>query len=108
MRDRIDYEQVRFESDGRRIQINPATGNQRLIDAGNDVVSVIEILGGVTQAAIKLGVEEIEIEHWIDDHYVPTRHAEAVHKLTGWSVWSIQIPAIGQFLHITPVDYSPQ
>lgn len=108
MRAAIDFEQVRFESGPWKVQINPVTGNQRLIDAGNDVVSVIEILGGVAQAATKLGVEEIEIEHWIDDHYVPTRYAEAVHKLTCWSVWSIQIPAIGQFLHITPVDYSPQ
>lgn len=108
MRDRIDFELAKFESNGRRVTINPATGNQRLIEACNDVEAVIDVFGGVTKAATKLGVEEIEIEHWIDDHYIPTRYAEKVHKITCWSIWSIQIPPIGQFMHITPVDYSPQ
>jgi len=108
MRDRIDFELAKFESNGRRVTINPATGNQRLIDVCNDVEAVIDRLGGVAKAATKLGVEEIEIQHWIDDHYVPTRHAKEVNRLTGWSLWSIQIPPIGQFMHITPVDYTPQ
>jgi len=52
-------------------------------------------MGGKQSVATKLGVEEIEIEHWIDDHYVPTRYAEKIHELTGWSVWSIQVPPVG-------------
>lgn len=105
MRATIDFKLIRFEDGEEGIQINPVTGNQRLIGACNDVKAVIDLLGGVVKAAAKLDVEEIEIEHWIDDHYVPTRHANVVKALTGWSVWSIQIPPIGQFLHIPPVNY---
>lgn len=59
---------------------------------GNDFFCVVEIMGGKQSVAAKLGVEEIEIEHLIDDHYVPTRYAEKIQELTGWSVWSIQAP----------------
>ena len=63
--------------------------------AGNDVIAVMELLGGKPAAAFKLGIEEIAIEHWIDDHYVPTRYAKKIHQLTGWSVWSIQVSPAG-------------
>lgn len=76
----------------RQFEINPFTGNRRLQICANDVMSVVEIMGGVQVAARNLGVEEIEVEHWIDDHYVPTRYAERIKELTGWSVWSIQAP----------------
>lgn len=71
-------------------EINPVTGNRQYHQAGNDVVCVVEILGGKQSVAAKLGVKEIEIEHWIDDHYVPTRYAEMNQELTGWGVWLIQ------------------
>jgi len=77
------------------VEINPITGNRQYHQVGNDVVCVVEILGGKQSVAAKLSVEEIEIEHWIDDHYVPTRYAEEIHDLTGWSIWSMQVSPVG-------------
>lgn len=85
----VDFDWLIANGHGHLVEINPVTGNRQYHQAGNDVVCVVEILGGKQSAAIKLGVEEIEIEHWIDDYYVPTRYAEKIHELTGWSVWSI-------------------
>ena len=76
---------------GYAVDTSPTTGNPRLAGA-NDVMYVVDILGELSAAADKLGVEEIEIEHWADDYYVPTRYAERIKDLTGWSVWSIQCP----------------
>ncbi len=91
----IDYPAMRAlfgPKAGPRIVINPRTGNRQIQDTSNDVFCVIEKMEGVQKAAETLGVEEIEIEHWIDDHYVPLRYAQQIKKLTGWSIWSIQIP----------------
>jgi hypothetical protein len=77
------------------IQINPITGNRQYHLHSNDVACVIGIMGGKQSTATRLGVEEIEIEHWIDDHYVPTRYAEKIQKFTGWNVWSIQVSPAG-------------
>ncbi len=77
------------------IDINPVTGNQMYHVGGNDVACVIEIMGGKSAVASKLGVEEIEIEHWVEDHYIPTRYAEQIHAATGWSIWSIQVAPLG-------------
>lgn len=74
------------------LEVSPVTGNQRLVRPHNDVLGVIEVLGGVEAAAERLDVEVIEVHHWIDDHYVPTRYAKAIEGLTGWSTWSIQRP----------------
>lgn len=90
----VDFARIEIENGPEFIQINPATGNRQLILSANDVMSVIEHLGGASKAAQRLMVEPIEIEHWIDDHYVPTRYAKAIQKLTGWSIWSIQQPPL--------------
>ena len=74
------------------LEVSPSTGNHRLVPPHNDVLGVIELLGGVESASERLAVEPIEVHHWIDDHYVPTRYAKAIKKLTGWSVWSQQTP----------------
>lgn len=82
--------------DSRFVQINPVTGNKQLIPAANDVGFVVELLGGTDNAAEILGVEEIEIHHWIDDHYVPTRYAEKITMLfKRWDLFSLQVPSIG-------------
>ena len=86
------------------ILINPATGNRQLIPSANDVWRVVDVLGGIAKAAIKLGVEEIEVHHWIDSHYVPTRYAERIKQLTGWGIESMQVPPIGTDW---PESYSP-
>ncbi|MGB8078728.1 MAG: hypothetical protein WCE58_02600 [Gallionella sp.] len=91
----VDFDWLIVSGQGHLVEINPVTGNRQYHWVGNDVFCVVEIMGGKESVAAKLGVEEIEIEHWIDDHYVPTRYAEMIHKLTGWSVWSIQVPAVG-------------
>ena len=91
----IDYKALkkRFGPNaGPRIVINPRTGNKQIQDTSNDVYCVIEVMGGTQKAAETLGVEEIEIEGWKDNHYVPDRYAEQINKITGWSVWSIQVP----------------
>ena len=74
------------------LEVSPFTGNQRLVRPHNDVLGVIEVLGGVEAAAERLGVEVIEVHHWIDDHYVPTRYLNRLSKLTGYSGWSVQKP----------------
>lgn len=82
--------------DSRFVQINPVTGNKQLIPVANDVGFVVELLGGVGKAAEALGVEGIEIHHWIDDHYVPTRYAERIAMLfKRWDLFSLQVPSIG-------------
>jgi len=91
----VNFDMLGTPSDVNFIQINPATGNRQLIPSANDVWRVVDVLGGIAKAAIKLGVEEIGVHHWADDHYVPTRYAERIKHLTGWSVWSIQEPPIG-------------
>jgi hypothetical protein len=91
----VDFDWLIANGHGHLIEINPVTGNRQYHQVGNDVVCVVEIMGGKQSVAIKLGVEEIEIEHWIDDHYVPTRYAEQIEKITGWSIWSIQVPPCG-------------
>ena len=91
----VDFTGLIASGHGHLVEINPTTGNRQYHQAGNDVICVVEILGGKQSVAAKLGVEEIEIEHWIDDHYVPIRYAEEIQKLTGWSVWSIQVPPVG-------------
>lgn len=90
----VEFARIEIENGPEFIQINPATGNRQLILSANDVMSVVEHLGGVSVAAIRLKVEPIEIEHWIDDHYIPTRYAEIIEKLTGWSIWSMQEPPL--------------
>jgi hypothetical protein len=92
----MNFEGLIASGHGHLIDINPITGNRQYHQAGNDVVCVVDIIGGKQSAATRLGVELIEIEHWIDDHYVPTRYAEKIHKLTGWSVLSIQVPPAGE------------
>jgi hypothetical protein len=91
----VNFDRLVASGHAHLVKINPVTGNRQYHQAGNDVVCVVEILGGKQSVAAKLGVEEIEIEHWIDDHYVPTRYAETIHELTGWSVWSIQASPAG-------------
>lgn len=91
----VNFDMLGTPSDVNFIQINPATGNRQLIPVANDVMFIVELLGNVEKAAVTLGVEEIEIHHWADDHYVPTRYAERIRKLTGWSIWSLQEPPIG-------------
>lgn len=91
----VDFDGLIARGHGHLIQINPVTGNRQYHLHSNDVAHVIDIMGGKKSAASVLGVEEIEIEHWVDDHYVPTRYAAKIHKLTGWSVWSIQVSPAG-------------
>ena len=82
--------------DAQFIQINPVTGNRQLIMAANDIMDVIERLGNIEAAALRLGVEEIEVHHWIDDHHIPTRYAEKIMKLIGWKgIESLQQPSVG-------------
>jgi hypothetical protein len=87
------------------IEINTVTGNQMYHLHNNDVAHVIDIMGGKVAASIRLGVEVIEIEHWIDDYYVPTRYAEQIHAATGWNLWSIQTAPFGSNI-ITPTNSS--
>lgn len=78
------------------VQVNPVTGNRQLISVANDVMFCMELLGGIGKAAMALGVEEIEIHHWIDSHYVPTRYVEQILKRLGrWDLLSLQKPSIG-------------
>ncbi|MEZ0307277.1 MAG: hypothetical protein ACAH21_05095 [Ramlibacter sp.] len=82
---------------GPLIELSPLTGNLRLNASPNDVMAVIELLGGIRTAAEVLGVEEIEIEHWQDDLYVPTRYVARIQaRLPGWSRWSLQTPPFDQ------------
>lgn len=91
----VNFENLGTPSNVNFIQINPATGNRQLIPSANDVWRVVDVLGGIAKAAIKLGVEEIEVHHWLDDQYVPTRYAEQIKKRIGGDVESMQVPSIG-------------
>ena len=94
----VDFAGLKVDGFGLLIDFNPITGNQQLCPSANDIMSMVERLGGKSLAATRLGVEEIEIEHWIDDHYVPTRYAKVIKKITGYSIWSMQEPPLGQKL----------
>ena len=72
--------------------INPRTGNLQLHWAHNDVFRAVESAGGVEVVARKLGVEEIEVEHFIDDHRVPERYVEDLCGLSGFEEWSLETP----------------
>lgn len=96
----VDFDSLRAMGAEKLIEINPVTGNQMYRAHSNDVLASIEKLGGKSVAAAKLGVEEIEIEHWVDDYYVPTRYAEKIHQMTGFGVWSIQKPPCGEKLAV--------
>ena len=88
--------------DDRFVQINSATGNRQLIDVANDVVLCIDRLGGIDKAASSLSVEVIEVHHWIDSHYVPTRYAEAIIRRLGrWDLATLQEPSIGNDWSLT-------
>ena len=91
----VDFNYLKAAGLERLIDINPVTGNQMYHVGGNDVSCVVEIMGGKSAVASKLGVEEIEIDHWIEDYYVPTRYAEQIHAITGWNIWSIQVAPFG-------------
>jgi hypothetical protein len=80
------------------LEQSPVTGCLRLkYPAVNDVSAVVELLGGLLKAAEILGVEPIEVEHWQDDHYVPSRYvAEIQKRLPRWSRWSLQTPPFDQ------------
>lgn len=103
----VDFDYLKSAGLEYLIDINPVTGNQMYHVGGNDVSCVIEIMGGKSAVACILGVEEIEIENWIDGHYVPTRYAEQIHTMTGWSVRSIQVAPCG-YKEITPRNSSGQ
>ena len=87
----VDFEAIKAAGLENLIEINPVTGNQMYHTVGNDVLCVVEVMGGSEAVASELGVEVIEVEHWIDDHYVPARFAEKIQAMTGWSVLSIQV-----------------
>lgn len=92
----VNFDQLGTPTPEKFIQINPATGNRQLKASANDVMDAVERLGNIEGAALKLGVEEIEIQHWIDDHYIPTRYARRVDELLGWGdIESLQQPSIG-------------
>lgn len=77
-------------------QVNPVTGNRQLVLLANDVMFAVDLLGGIPKTASILGVDEFEVHHWIDSHYVPTRYAEQMIKLLGrWDLLSLQEPSIG-------------
>lgn len=78
-----------------RVEISPATGRLRLKESCNDVMWVLETLGGAERSAEILGVEVAEVHRWIDEHYVPSPYAEKLYGLTGTFVESIQEPCVG-------------
>ena len=88
----ISDEEIFASRIGHRVERNPRTGNLRIKEGGNDVMYAIDLLGGVAAAAENLGVPEIEIENWIDAHYVPTRYARTIRLLKGFLLSSIQEP----------------
>lgn len=92
----VDFAGLKADGFGLLIDVNPITGNQQLRPSANDIMSMIERFGGKSVTATSLGIEEIEIEHWIDDHYVPTRYANIIEKLIGYSILSMQEPPLGQ------------
>jgi hypothetical protein len=91
----VNFEAIKAAGLDYLIDINPITGNQMYHAVGNDVLCMVEIMGGKEAVVTKLGVEEFEVENWIDNHYVPTRYAEKIQAMTGWSVWSIQEAPFG-------------
>ena len=69
---------------GNQVEVNPRTGNLRLVMGYNAVMKAIEGLGGVEKAATLLKIPELEIENWIDEHYVPSPYDMKVLELLGF------------------------
>src|SRR5271169_3193984 len=91
----VDFEKLIAAGRERLIEINPATGNRRYREHSNDVMFAMDRMGGKKAVSTMLGVEEIEIEHWIDDHYVPTRYAKQIEKKTKIKVYTLQVSPAG-------------
>jgi hypothetical protein len=77
---------------GGKVEVNPKTGNLRFISDLNYVMEVVDVLGGVSATAERLKVPQLEVERWIDQHFIPAPFAEDVHKLTGYTVEGMQEP----------------
>ena len=92
------------EKFGKYVEINPATGNPRLISKINLVSSAVEMLGGVDAVAEYFRVPPLLVEYWIDQHYVPSSFAKDVasFQATGFSPEQLQRPMYG---YRDPVSY---
>ena len=78
------------------VELNPATGNPRLIPGLNEVYRAIEELGGMELATDCLSVTEEEIDTWIDQHYVSTEYALDIASELGFSdITDLQSPTTG-------------
>lgn len=71
---------------------NPATGNPQFASPHSDVWGAIEALGGIDAASTKLNVNVAEVNRWLDDHFIPTPHAEKIYLLTGRTKSLLQEP----------------
>ena len=71
---------------------NEEVGTLRYHDAGHDILSAIELLGRIDNAAKVLNVTVDVINQWLDDYYVPDIYANKIHQLTGYFVQILQQP----------------
>jgi hypothetical protein len=72
------------------VEPSPLPGHLRINDMSNDVHCAIEKLGGVTNAADKLGTTEEAVNTWIDDYFVPEPFAGLIKEHTGYGIYSLQ------------------
>jgi hypothetical protein len=77
------------------VELNPVTGQPRIISGLNEVWQAIDDNGGVASAAVRFGVPETKVWHWIDQHYIPERFALELSHPDARGVAEIQMPSTG-------------
>jgi hypothetical protein len=87
-----DFQQQVILKMGNIAVFNIEVGTLRYHDAGHDILSAIELLGRIDNAAKVLNVTVDVINQWLDDYYVPDIYANKLHQLTGYFVQSLQQP----------------
>jgi len=80
---------------GPYVEVNPVTGNPRLIRGLNEVWQAIEEFGGIAHTARQFSIPEINVQKFIDNHYMPVGIAVAIAKKLGCKSRDIQIPSTG-------------
>ena len=56
------------------VELNPVTGQPRMIHGLNNVWQKIDEHGGVGQVAKIFGLSEVDVWGWVDDHCIPELH----------------------------------
>jgi hypothetical protein len=76
------------------IELNPLTGNPRIIRGLNEVWEYVDDFGGLACVASHFDLPEESIWSWIDNHFVPELYALELARLKKW-IPDMQLSSVG-------------